>query len=156
MDLPTTTVAQQHPTSPGFISAFKFYNIILFLFPTCNFNLKSSLFLLLLLILRTFSLFSLLFLSFFFFFFSTPFLLRAALSVLFLPSQLPSVSFFPLYSLIATLLFLFLFLYSFSSSSFFGLYWIQHENWFYRLNPMHQEQSKRGLIIIFSTLIYMI
>ena len=42
--LATTTVAQQYPTSPGFISTFKFYNIILFLFPTCNFNLKSSLF----------------------------------------------------------------------------------------------------------------
>ena len=33
MDLPTMTVAQQHPTSLGFISTFKFYNIILFLFP---------------------------------------------------------------------------------------------------------------------------
>ena len=33
MDLPTMTVAQQHPTSPSFISTFKFYNIILFLFP---------------------------------------------------------------------------------------------------------------------------
>ena len=45
MDLLTTTiVAQQYPTSPGFISTFKFYNIILLLFPTCNFNLKGSLF----------------------------------------------------------------------------------------------------------------
>ena len=45
MDLSVTTiVAQQYPTSLGFISTFKFYNIILFLFPTCNFNLKSSLF----------------------------------------------------------------------------------------------------------------
>ena len=30
MDLPTMTVAQQHPTSSGFIFTFKFYNIILF------------------------------------------------------------------------------------------------------------------------------
>ena len=45
MNLPAaTTVAQQYPTSPGFISTFKFYNIILFLFPTCNFNLESFLF----------------------------------------------------------------------------------------------------------------
>ena len=45
MDLPiTTTIVQQYPISPSFISTFKFYNIILFIFPTCNFNLKSSLF----------------------------------------------------------------------------------------------------------------
>ena len=45
MNLPaTTTVAQQYPTLTGFFSTFKFYNIILFLFPTCNFNLESFLF----------------------------------------------------------------------------------------------------------------
>ena len=67
MDLPTTTVAQKHPTSLGFISTFKFYNIILFLFPTCNFNFKSFLFFTLTSHSPDlFSLFSLLFLSFFF------------------------------------------------------------------------------------------
>ena len=42
--LATTTIAQQYLTSTGFISTFKFYNIILFLFPICNFILKISLF----------------------------------------------------------------------------------------------------------------
>ena len=88
MNLPAaTTVAQQYPTSPGFISTFKFYNIILFLFPTCNFNLKSSLF------YSYFSFFGPLFsLSFLFlFFFSTSFLLRAALSILLLPKILKNM-----------------------------------------------------------------
>ena len=88
MNLPTaTTVAQQYPTSPGFISTFKFYNIILFLFPTCNFNLKSSLFYSYFSFSRP--LFSLFFFVFvFLLFFSTPFLLRAALFVLLFPKIL--------------------------------------------------------------------
>ena len=88
MDLPATTiVAQQYPISPSFISTFKFYNIILFIFPKYNFNLKSSLF------YSYFSFFGPLFsLSFLFlFFFSTSFLLRATLFVLLFPKILKNI-----------------------------------------------------------------
>ena len=151
--LATTTVVQQYPISPSFISTFKFYNNIFFIFPTCNFNLESFLF------YSYFSfsgpLFSLFFIVFVFLLFFCSFLTQSSSLCSFPPIVAPLCQFFSPYSLIATLIFLFLFQYSFSSS-FFGLYWIQHKNWFYRLNPMHQEQSKRGLIIILSTLIYMI
>ena len=84
--LATTTVVQQYPISPSFISTFKFYNIILFIFPTCHFNLKSSLF------YSYFSFFGPLFsLSFLFLFFSTSFLLRATLSVLLFPKILKNM-----------------------------------------------------------------
>ena len=137
MNLPaTTTVAQQYPTSTGFISTFKFYNIILFLFPTCNFNLKISLFY----YYFSFSepLFSLFFFVFvFLLFFSTPFLLRAALCS-FLSLVAPFYQFFPpLVSNSNSPLFIFILIPILSLLLFFGLYWIQHKNWFYKLIPMH-------------------
>ena len=85
MDLPATTiVAQQYPISPSFISTFKFYNIILFIFPKYNFNLKSSLFY----SSHSPDLFSL---SLSLFFFSTSFLLRATLFVLLFPKILKNI-----------------------------------------------------------------
>ena len=83
--LATTTVVQQYPISPSFISTFKFYNIIFFIFPTCNFNLKSSLF------YSYFSFFGPLFSLSLPFFFPTSFLLRATLSVLLFPKILKNM-----------------------------------------------------------------
>ena len=108
MNLPSTTiVAQQYPISPSFISTFKFYNIILFIFPTCNFNLKSSLF------YSYFSfsgpLFSLFFIVFVFLLFFCSFLTQSSSLCSFLPLVAPFCQFFsPLLSNSNSPLFIFI------------------------------------------------